>query len=206
MLLNRPLTKTAQQVTQKANKSLWQAVTTNPQLRDLNMWIVWMTPSVLVPLFRFLEDRERPFKDRFKLSVRDGAAYMGGTFLNFTFAPVSYVLLERRFGVGNKAKMLSTFIGSVVSASYSGLLANKFAGWFNKKVFHHGSKPKSDLSGNTLLSKAQPHTLPHQFAALSRQPNPFQPKPVQSVPLGASPLALSRRVIRPASSIYAPRI
>lgn len=128
------LTKPAE----KASKSILQAIVKNPQLRDLNMWMVWMIPTVLVPTLRFAEDSKRPYKDRFRLSMRDFMAYMGGVAFNFTLAPISYVLFEQKFGPGRKAKLLSTAVGATVAAVYSGTLANKFAGWINRQVFGAG--------------------------------------------------------------------
>jgi hypothetical protein len=141
------LTKPAE----KASKSIFQAIVKNPQLRDLNMWMVWMIPTVLVPTLRFAEDSKRPYKDRFRLSMRDFMAYMGGVALNFTLAPVAYVLLENKFGPGRKAKLLSTAVGATVAAAYSGLMANKFAGWINRRVFGKGA----DLPAGHAIGSAQ---------------------------------------------------
>jgi hypothetical protein len=116
-------------------KKAWQGVAHNPQLRNTEMWLVWMIPTVLVPTLRFMEDTNRDVRDRLKLSARDLFAYMGGTAINFSLMPLSAVVFNQFKATKKRAGLLSVIVGSTASATYSGIGANKFAGRMNKRLF-----------------------------------------------------------------------
>ncbi len=113
----------------------WRGVIHNPQLRSAEMWLVWMIPTVLVPTLRFMEDTNRDVRDRLKLSARDLFAYMGGTAINFSLMPLSAVVFNQFKSTQKRAGLLSVAVGSVASATYSGIGANKFAGKMNQYLF-----------------------------------------------------------------------
>lgn len=124
-----------------ANRA-WQSIRHNPQLRSTEMWLIWLVPTVMVPTLRYMEDTHRESKDRLKLSIRDFFAYLGGVAFNFSLMPLSAVVFNQFKATRKKAGVLSVLTGSVASATYSGLAANKFAGWINNRLF----SPQGDSS------------------------------------------------------------
>lgn len=137
----------------------------NDNLRSPSMWAVWLVPTVCVPTFRYIQDKNRPAKDRFKISVRDFAAYAVGTILFFTFSPASSTLFKRyyknRGKTGSELEkavgFATTVFGSLASALYSGFGAMPFAQWVNRKFLDE--KPEMPTVKKTDWVSISPEAL-----------------------------------------------
>ncbi len=140
--------------TQSFFRKAWHGVVHNPQLRSTEMWLIWMIPTVMVPTLRFMEDTHREVRDRLKLSARDLFAYMGGTAINFSLMPLSAVVFNQFKATKKRAGILSVVTGSMASATYSGIFANKFAGRINQRLF--GGTNKAASSGDVFHAGKPP--------------------------------------------------
>lgn len=142
-------------------KEVWKDVRENKNLKSPAMWAVWVIPTICVPTFRYLQDSTRPPKDRFKISVRDFAAYVVGTILFFTFSPASSTVFRKLYekqgksgkALDNSVAFATSVFGSFASALYSGFGAMPFAQWINRKFLDE--KPAAITKGSHPFSVNQ---------------------------------------------------
>ncbi|MFN8615321.1 MAG: hypothetical protein U0003_05370 [Vampirovibrionales bacterium] len=120
-------------------RTLTHAIRTSPATQPAVL-MAWGIPTVLVPTFRFLEDRQRPWQDRLMLSLRDVAAYAVGWGILLVVTPLVQAGLgqwdaKRLKPWGPKAVgLVATAVGSALAAAYSGLGARRFASWLTQKL------------------------------------------------------------------------
>jgi hypothetical protein len=121
-------------------KPLWHAIKTSPATTP-GVLMAWGIPTVCVPLFRFLDDTQRPLHDRVMLSSRDLAAYAVGWSIFLVITP------SVQYGLGKATQrwtkpwtpkrvgLVSTAIGCILAAAYSGFGAKRLAERITQRWF-----------------------------------------------------------------------
>jgi len=157
----------------------WRAIKTSPATTP-GVLMAWGIPTVCVPLFRFLDDTQRPLHDRMMLSLRDLASYTVGWAILLTVTPSVRYALEhitsrmKRPWSNAKVGLVSTAVGCVLAAAYSGFGAKRFAQWMTRKWFQPQSTihaPTPVFALNTQVTAATP------FGKVCSQPTtiPYRP-------------------------------
>ncbi len=165
-------------------KPLWQAIKASPATTPAVL-MAWGIPTVCVPLFRFLDDQQRPFHDRLMLSFRDLAAYAVGWSIFLVVTP------SLQYGLGKASQrwlqpwtpkrvgLVSTAIGCILAAAYSGFGAKRFAQWMTQRWFQPNSHSLNPVVSSVTLNTQAKSPIPagavfFQTTTLNYRPLLFQ--------------------------------